>query len=348
MSHNPIRVGVIGLGGNCRLRHVPGLRSCDNVHISAVCNRRRESTQSAAAEFGIPKTYDHWEDLVADPDIDAIVIGTWPYLHAPITLAAIDAEKHVLVEARMAMNAEEARQMHAASEAHPNLVCQVVPSPFGFRADRVVKQLIASGYLGELREVVVIGTNDALADRRTPLLWRQVAALSGVNMLTLGILHETLIRWVPDPVRVHAQTCAFTPERIDAASGAITPVGTPDSVQVLTTLANGARCIYHVSGITLFGPGSQIHLYGSEGTLKYELAPQDRLFGAQRGDKELREIPVPPEHQYGWRVEEEFVVSIRQRVPVQFTDFATGVRYMQFTEAVARSAVRGRAIDLPP
>jgi predicted dehydrogenase len=117
---------------------------------------------------------------------------------------------------------------------------------------------------------------------------------------------------------------------------------------VLTTLANGARCIYHVSGITLFGPGSQIHLYGSEGTLKYELAPQDRLFGAQRGDKELREIPVPPEHQYGWRVEEEFVVSIRQRVPVQFTDFATGVRYMQFTEAVARSAVRGRAIDLPP
>ena len=64
----------------------------------------------------------------------------------------------------------------------------------------------------------MIGTNDVFADASTPLHWRQVAALSGVNMLTLGILHETLIRWVADPVRVLAQVAAFTAERIDAAS----------------------------------------------------------------------------------------------------------------------------------
>ena len=347
MEENLIHVGIVGLGGNCRLRHVPGLIGCADVRISAVCNRRRESTLKAAAEFGIPKTYDRWADLVADPELDAVLIGTWPYLHAPITLAALEAGKHVLVEARMALNAEESHHMLAASQAHPELVCQIVPSPFGLRADRVVKQLIGSGFLGELREIVVIGTSDALADSRTSLSWRQVSAWSGLNVLTLGILHETLIRWVPVPVRVLAQSTAFTPERLDSTSGKMVPVSTPDSVQVLTTLNGGARGIYHVSGVTRFGPGSHIHLYGSEGTLKYELAPQDRLFGAQRGEKELREIPVPVEEQYGWNVEAEFIAAIRHGRPVEFTDFATGVRYMEFTEAVSLSAAGGQAIELP-
>ena len=347
MVNEPIRVGIIGLGGNCRLRHVPGLLACAGVEIAAVCNRRRESTQAAAKEFSIPKTYERWEDLIADPNLNAIVIGTWPYLHCPITLAALAAGKHVLVEARMAMNAAEARAMLAASQAKPNLVCQIVPSPLGFRADRIVRQLIASDYLGELREIVAIGTSDALAEANTPLAWRQVSAFSGLNMLTLGILHETLTRWVPDPVRVLAQVHAFTPMRVDPASGMLVRVGTPDSVRVLTVHEGGAQGLYHLSGVTRFGPGSQIHLYGSEGTLKYELAPQDRLLGARRGDKELQEIPIPAEQQYGWHVEEEFVAAIRGRRPVEFTDFATGLRYMEFTEAVARSAESGLPVGLP-
>jgi predicted dehydrogenase len=312
-----------------------------------VCNRRRESTRAAAEEFNIPQTYDRWEDLVADPDLDAVLIGTWPYLHCPVTLAALEAGKHVLTEARMATTAAEAHAMLEASRAHQDLVCQIVPSPLGLRAERVVQRLIAAGYLGELREVVVSATNDVLAERLTPLMWRQIAKLSGVNMLTLGIVHETLIRWVPNPVRVLAQVHAFTPERLDATSGMMARVGTPDSVQVLTVLDGGARGLYHVSGVTRFGPGSQIELYGSEGTLKYELAPGDRLWGAQRGDRQLQEIPVPPEEEYGWHVEEEFIGAIRGECPVSFTDFDTGVRYMEFTEAVARSAATAQAIQLP-
>jgi predicted dehydrogenase len=347
MPRKQIRVGIVGLGTNCRQRHVPGLKACADVEIVAVCNRRHESTLAAASEFAIPKTFERWSDLVADPDLDAVLIGTWPYLHCPITLAALKSGKHVLTEARMAMNADEARAMLAASRAHPNLICQIVPSPFGLRADRVVKQLIASGYLGELREIIVLGTNDALADHQTPLIWRQVSTLSGMNMLTLGILHETLIRWVPDPVRVIAQAHAFTPERLDPKSGMLVRVSTPDSVQVLTVLANGARGVYHASGVTRFGPGSQIHLYGSEGTLKYELAPHDRLWGARRGERELREITVSPDQEYGWHVEEEFIAAIRGEQQVQFSDFATGLRYMEFTEAVLLSAANAQPIELP-
>jgi predicted dehydrogenase len=209
-----------------------------------------------------------------------------------------------------------------------------------------MKRLIAAGFLGELREAVVIGTNDALADAHAPLVWRQVSELSGLNMLTLGIIHETLLRWVPDPVRVMAQVHAFTPERIDPATGMSVRVGTPDSVQAMAILEGGARAIYHISGVTRFGPGSQIHLYGSEGTLKYEFAPQERLWGARRGENQLEEIPVPPEEAYGWHVEEEFIAAIRGQRGVEFTDFATGVRYMQFTEAVARSAASGQAIEV--
>ena len=62
---------------------------------------------------------------------------------------------------------------------------------------------------------------------------------------------------------------------------------------------------------------------------------------------ELEEIPIPPEKAGGWQVEADWVRSIRDGAPVRFTDFATGLAYMEFTEAVARSAQLGVAVDLP-
>ena len=83
--------------------------------------------------------------------------------------------------------------------------------------------LIEDGFLGDLREVRVYSFNAALADPAAPLSWRQDAALSGYNMLTLGIVHETLLRWAPPPVRVLAQVHAFLPSRIDPQSGVRRP-----------------------------------------------------------------------------------------------------------------------------
>jgi predicted dehydrogenase len=348
-----LRVGVVGLGGNTRLRHVPGLLACGDVEIRAVSNRRPESTARVAEEFGIPKTYEHWQDLVADPELDAVVIGTWPYLHCPITVAALDAGKHVLCEARMAMNAAEARQMLAAAERNPKCVAQLVPSPLGLGVDQTVKRLLREGhlgraYLGELREAVVIATNDALADPETPLHWRQVAELSGVNMLMLGIAHETFTRWIEEPSRVFAQATAFTSHRHDPATGMTLAVGTPDSVQILASLPSGAQVIYHASGVTRFGPGAQIHLYGTEGTLRIELAPQERIYGARLGDAALSEIEIPAAERGGWNVEADFVAAIREGRKIDFTSFAAGVRYMEFTDAVARSATSGTAIEITP
>jgi predicted dehydrogenase len=350
MAQPVLRVGLVGAGANTRLRHIPGLRAMPQVEIVAVCNRRPESTRAVAAEHGIPRTFDAWEDLVRDPGIDAVVIGTWPYLHRPITLAALESGKHVLTEARLAMSAAEAHDMLAAARRHPHLVTQVVPSPFGLKGHDVMLELLRGGYLGQLREAHVYSLNSALADPTAPLSWRQDAALSGLNMLALGIVHETLLRWAPPPVRVLAQAHAFTPTRTDPTSGARRAVGTPDSVQVLTVLENGARAVYHLSGVVPFGQGAGIHLYGSDGVLHYDLNA-DRIRGASRKRgpdvAALEEIPIPPEKAREWRVEAEWVEAIRGGPPPRFTDFATGVAYMEFTEAVARSARLGVAIELP-
>jgi predicted dehydrogenase len=348
-----LRVGLIGAGANMRSRHIPGLRALPGVEIVTVCNRRPESTASVAREFGIPRTGTSWEEVVRDPEVDGVVIGTWPYLHCPITLAALQAGKHVLTEARMAMNAAEAHRMLAAARRHPERVCQVVPSPFGLKGDRVMRELIAGGFLGRLRHVEILGFNNAFGDESVPLSWRQDAALSGFNMLTLGILHETLLRWAPPPVRVLAQVHAFITERTDSETKQRRAVGTPDSVQVLTALGGGARAVYDLSGVAPFGQGHCISLFGTDGVLEYDLTT-DRIRGAstQRGATsarrdELAEIAIPAEKVGGWRVEEEFVEAIRDGTPIRHTDFATAVAYMEFTEAVARSARNGVAVELP-
>jgi predicted dehydrogenase len=259
----------------------------------------------------------------------------------------------VLTEARMSMNAAEAHRMLQAARKHPKLVTQIVPSPFGLKGHDIMCELIGGNYLGELREVHVFAMNASLADPAAPLSWRQDVTLSGFNMLTLGIVHETLLRWVPPLVRVLAQAHAHLAARIDPASGVLRPVGTPDSVQVLAVLANGARATYHFSGVTSFGQGMGIQLYGSDGVLHYDLV-DDRVFGAhsQPGRsaaklRDLEEIPIPADKARAWRVEADFIDAIRHGTPIQFTDFATGVAYMEFTEAVARSAEQGEPIDLP-
>ena len=170
--------------------------------MSVTCTGSRRP--ATAREFNIPKIYGSWENLVEDEAIDAVVIGAWPYLHCPVTLAAIDAGKHVLTQARMAMNAREAQRMHDAALEHPELTMMVVPSPYGLVGDAYVRSLIEGGYLGTFREVHVHGLSSDLADPATPLGWRQISKYSGFNMLTLGILYETALRWTPPVNRVFA------------------------------------------------------------------------------------------------------------------------------------------------
>lgn len=346
MGSGEIRIGIVGAGEITRQRHIPGFRAIPGVRIIGVCNQHRESAARVARDFGIPKIYESWEHLVEDDQVDAVLIGAWPYLHCPVTLAALDADKHVLTEARMAMNAREAQRMFDRASELTHLSAMIVPSPYGLTGDAFMRSLIEDGFLGALHEVHVTGFSSALADPNTPMSWRQMTKYSGFNMLTLGILHETALRWTPPVNRVLAYASKLIPKRLDPETGKVARVGTPDSVQILTTQQDGSCGSYRLSGVVLHGTGMKIALHGSDGTLVYDLT-RDEIHAARRGERDLAPLPIPANLLGGWQVEADFVAAIRQERPVTRTDFATGVRYMQFTEAVARSSRHQSPVLLP-
>ena len=133
----------------------------------AVANRSLESSQRVADEFNIPRAYGSWQELLDDDSIDAILIGTWPYMHSTLTLAALEKGKHVLTQARMANTAQEARDMLAASQRHPDLVCQLVPTSTSYRIDNVLKRMIREGYLGEVLSVEPVRAGRRRRSRRS-------------------------------------------------------------------------------------------------------------------------------------------------------------------------------------
>lgn len=339
-----IRIGIVGAGANTRTWHIPGLRAQAGVEIVSVVNRSRASGERVAADFGIPHVAAHWRALVEDPQVDAVVIGTWPYLHCPVTLAALAAGKHVLCEARLAMNAAEARQMLAAARARPELVAQVVPAPFTLGVDRTVQRLLREGYLGRLLTVEVRATDGRFLDPEAPLSWRQDSEFSGLNVMSLGIWYESLLRWVGEATEVMARGRTFVTQRRDA-QGLLRAVRVPEHLVVLADMACGAQATITVSAVTGLMKAFEIVLCGSDGTLRFA---DGLLSGARRGDAALAPIPVLPEEHGGWRVEEEFIHAIRGQGQVLHTRFEDGLRYMLFTEAVAQSMAEGRALPVLP
>ena len=116
-------------------------------------------------------------------------------MHCTLTLAGLENGKHVLTEARMAMNAVEARTMLEASLMEPDLVTQIVPAPHTLPVDSTIKEMIADGYLGELLSVDMT-SQGGFIDYDSPLHWRHDRDLSGFNIMGMGIFYESLMRWV--------------------------------------------------------------------------------------------------------------------------------------------------------
>jgi predicted dehydrogenase len=341
MADTPIRVGIIGAGDNTRKKHIPGLKAMPGVEIISVCNRTLESSRRVAEEFGIPTIYENWWELADAGDTDAIMIGTWPYMHERMTVRALNAGKHVMCEARMARNLAEAQAMLAASRANPQLVAQIVPSPLSLGVDKTIQRLLAEGYIGEPL-VIEIRAGSTFSNPDAPMHWRQDYDLSGLNIMTMGIWYEALMRWVGEASEVTALGKVFTKMR-KAENGVLKPVRVPEHIDVLANMACGAQLRLTISSVTgLAGPDAAT-IYGSKGTLRFT---GGQLLGAQQDDDSLQPIATPPGEAGSWRVEEEFVNAIRGKEIITHTDFETGVKYMAFTEAVSRSMAERRAVPV--
>ena len=344
MASDGIRLGLIGAGKNTRDRHIPGYQKVEGLEIAAVANRSRESGRAVADQFNIPTVYDNWQDLLEDPSIDAVCIGTWPYMHRTLTLAAFETGKHVLCEARMATTAQEAQEMLDASRQRPDLVAQIVPSPLSFKIDNLLQEKINGGYIGDIIGVSVQSLGNNFMDQGGPMHWRNDRDLSGFNILNMGIWYEAMIRWVGRATKVTAMTKLNVSTRKDE-SGNVNSVSIPDHVDIIAELANGAQANMHFSAVTGLSSGNGVWIYGSEGTIHVDGAMN--VYGGRRGDEKLAEIPNPEEGRAYWRVEEEFCNAIRGTEKITRTPFEVGLHYMEFTEAVTRSAQSGQTVALP-
>ena len=339
MSDERLRVGVVGAGAIACARHLPGLQAIPGVQIVLVSNRSIESGQKVASRFGIPRVANSWEDLIAARDVDAVVIGTWPYLHAEVSIAALEAGKHVLCEGRMAMDLAQAKRMLEASRRHPELVAQVVPSPFTLSVDATIRRFLAEGRLGRLLAIDVADHRAGFPDYGATLHWREDRSRSGLNVMGLGIWYEAVMRWVGTAESVQAAGAIFVRERRDAETGTLRPLDIPDWLTVAARMRCGAMTHFSVRTAGGLVPRRECSLTGDEGSL---LSDGEVLSFGRRGDSTMTPVDTPAHERGACRVEQDFVDAIRGLSPVRLTTFADGVRYMAFTQAVADSLASGR------
>src|SRR5690606_38240596 len=216
----------------------------------------------------------------------------------------------------------------------PELVCQIVPSPFTFPWDKHIQDLVSGGYLGnQILAMEVRSLGGAFVDKDAPLSWRQNTAYSGHNIMAMGIFYEALARWAGHASAVMARGKVAVSMRKDPEKGYAVPVEIPEHLDILADMACGAQMNMQISQISAMQSAMDFTLTGDECVLKLDLA-QKKLLGARRGDNALQEIVVPEASRGAWRVEEEFIGAIRGEETIKLTSFAEGLRYMEFTDAV--------------
>ncbi|MDI1243600.1 MAG: Gfo/Idh/MocA family oxidoreductase [bacterium] len=142
-----LRWGIIGAGDIVRKRVAPAIRDLPNCELTAIARANADRAEEFAREFGAKRWYANWRGLLGDAEIDAVYIATPVYLHAPQTIAAAEAGKHVLCEKPMAMSAAECDTMIAACAANGVKLGIAYYRRFYPVLSRV-RELITSGELG--------------------------------------------------------------------------------------------------------------------------------------------------------------------------------------------------------
>lgn len=340
MGDKKLRIGIVGAGGIVKSRHLPGLRLIEGVEIAAVANSSLDSARRFCSEH-LPdaEPMAEWEVLVRRDDLDIVWIGATPYMHKPVTLAALEAGKHVFCQARMARNLEESQEMLAASEKHPDLVTMLCPPPFGLCKDAFFKRLVHDRVAGDIRHLRLRIFNDDYLDPSLPIHWRQRRDISGNNIMSLGIFIEILQRWFGDISKVTAEGRVFTTTR----SGM--EVDVPEQLDVLCVFKSGVTGSLHFNCVYPGRGGNRLHAAGSTGLLEFDFSA-DAIFLQEPGHSPVP-MQAPKDLQRPWRVERDFIEAVRKPgAPRPRPTFRDGVAYMRVVDAVQESMRSGGTVRL--
>lgn len=145
---NKIKVGIVGTGGISNL-HMVGYRNLDNVEVYAVCDINKERAEAFAQKYAIPHVFSDYNEMLKLKELDAISVCTWNNGHAPVSIAALNAGKHVLCEKPLAMNTKEALEIQRAARESGKILMVGFVRRFG-QNTAILKEFIDKGYLGDI------------------------------------------------------------------------------------------------------------------------------------------------------------------------------------------------------
>jgi predicted dehydrogenase len=182
-----IRWGILGPGRISRT-FAAGLSEAEGAELAAVGSRSAERAGAFAAEFGCARSWGSYEELAADPEVDAVYVGTPHTCHEQNVLLCLGAGKHVLVEKPFAINAEQTGRMIRAARENDRLLMEAMWTRFLPTLVRV-REIVARGDIGEVRMVTADFGFRAPHDPRSRLF---DPALGGGSLLDLGVYPLTL------------------------------------------------------------------------------------------------------------------------------------------------------------
>ncbi|HTT65926.1 MAG TPA: Gfo/Idh/MocA family oxidoreductase [Bryobacteraceae bacterium] len=326
-----VRWGVLGVANIAVKKVIPAMQRGEHCEVVAIASRDPRKARETAADLSLPKAYGSYEELLADPDIEAVYNPLPNHLHVPWSVRCADAGKHVLCEKPLALDAAEARALLAAQTrtgVKMGEAFMVRTHPQWLRT----RELVRGGQIGELRSAMGFFS----FFNRDPANIRNVKEWGGGGLFDLGCYPITTSRFIfgEEPRRVTALVERDPDMHIDRLASALLDF---PSGQAIFTCS------------TQLAAYQRIHFFGTRGRIEIEIpfnAPPDRpcrifvddgsdLFGAG-----IRTETFPVCDQYTIQGD-LFSRAIRGEgeVPVPLED---AVRNMAVIDALFRSAESGQ------
>jgi predicted dehydrogenase len=323
---NKIRWGILSTARIGTKQVIPAMQQGQYCEVTAISSRDMDRAQAAAETLGIPKASGSYEELLADPEIDAVYNPLPNHLHVPWSIKALEAGKHVLCEKPIALTAAEGQQLVDAARQHPHLK---VMEAFMYRHHpqwQLAKRLVNEGQIGELRTIQTIFSYYLVDPKNV----RNQADIGGGGLMDIGCYAISLSRFIFDA----------EPERV---------VGIVEFDPLFKTDRLASAIMDFGRGTATFTCGTQLASYqrvnilGTQGRVEIEIAfnaPPDRPCRVwhQRGD-EVEEILLPVVDQYTIQGD-LFAQAILNDTPVP-TPIEDAVANMQVIERIFESAREG-------
>jgi predicted dehydrogenase len=357
MTHQPLKVGVIG-GGIGRTHLFGYLAQGNAVQITALCDLNKDRLNKVADEFGIPLRYTNIDTLLASGEIDAVSVCLPNNLHAPVSIAALEAGLHVLCEKPLAENVASAKNVVNAVENASTkfMMC------FNRRYRRDVqwmKKILNEGKLGRIYQV----NTGWVRETGIPVGgWFSQKSLSGGGpLIDLGVHLLDSVMWLldyPTPLTVSSHVQAnFGPRRMKqwGLADAVHTFDVEDSATAFIRLDNNIILNLETSWASHARPGLDdifITLLGSEGTIALHIAnyagEKTLVLYTEVGGVPSQIHPAVKEtgrhdHEY---VIAEFIDCINNNTSPT-APVGHGYVIMEIIDAIYQSAAAGREVSLP-